>query len=109
MLIPQYSIRWLLALTAACAAGSSIFGLAVRGSHWAQGVSAALIALVVVLLVHGFVFALVWTFSVVSSPFLRRPADLRRSPFVNHAASPPPKDPEAANDKEIPATPILLE
>ena len=41
VLIPQFSIRWLLLVTAVCAGVFSIFGLAVRGSHWAAGVSIA--------------------------------------------------------------------
>ncbi|KKK87498.1 hypothetical protein LCGC14_2752650, partial [marine sediment metagenome] len=32
MLIPQFSIRWLLVVTAVCAGIFSIFGLAVGGS-----------------------------------------------------------------------------
>ena len=60
MLIPQYTIRWLLTLTAACAVAFSIFGLAVQGSPWAQGVSIGIVSLVVVLSIHAFLFTLVW-------------------------------------------------
>ena len=38
VLIPQFSIRTLLIVTAICAAFFSVVGLAVRGSPWAMGV-----------------------------------------------------------------------
>lgn len=100
MLIPQYTIRWLLTLTAACAVVFSVFGLAVQGSQWAQGASVAIVALVVVLLIHAFLFVVVWViaplvplfFSVAFPPGMRgfltavcripsREAGPGRSPF----------------------------
>ena len=93
MLIPQYSIRWLLGLTTVCAVIFSIFAMALRGSFVAAGVSMAIIALVVVMLVHVVFFGLVWVFSVIFS---------RRS--MNTAAPARPVDVE-----ETPATPILLD
>jgi hypothetical protein len=110
MLIPQYSIRWLLALTTGCAAVFSVFGLAVRGSHWAQGVSIAIAALMVVLLIHAFFFTVVWLVSVATGSFFRGLAGAGRSPFAYGPTAPPPKGTgTAASDKEIPATPILLD
>ena len=144
MLIPQYSIRWLLMLTAACAAVFSVFGLAVRGSPWAQGVSIAVVALVVVLLVHALLFTLLWVFSALASGPLRSGTGFGRSPFAGDPTCPVcrghtgPHDPDfpsvghgaagseghdaagsegrcaappngQADDKEKPATPILLE
>ncbi len=70
MLIPQYTIRWLLTLTAACAVAFSIFGLAVQGSPWAQGVSIGIVSLVVVLLIHAFLFTLVWVVAPLVPVFL---------------------------------------
>lgn len=114
MLIPQYTIRWLLAVMAACAVVFSIFALAVRGSPWArgvaQGVSVAILSLVVVLLIHAFVFAVLWVFSVVTPQILRRWAGFGRTPFAHDPNAPAAKVPgTAAGDKEIPAAPILLE
>ncbi|MHC4398845.1 MAG: hypothetical protein ACYTG0_04115 [Planctomycetota bacterium] len=60
MFIPQYSIRWLLAVTVFCAVAFSIVGLAVRGSHWAAAVSIALASLVIVVLVYALMFAVAW-------------------------------------------------
>ena len=115
MLIPQYSIRWLLVLTTACGVVFSIFALAVRGDEWALGVSIGIVSLVVVLLIHAFVFTLLWAFSVVTSPFLRsssgwRSSGFGRSPFVRDPSAQAAKVPAAAaGDKEIPATPLILE
>jgi hypothetical protein len=64
-LIPQYSIRWLLAVTAVCAVVFSVIGLAVRGHHWAMGVSIAVGALVVMMVVNAVIFGLIWIFSLV--------------------------------------------
>lgn len=103
MLIPQYSIRWLLMLTAACATAFSVFGLAVRGSHWAQGVSIAVVSLVVVLLIHALVFTLVWAFSLVISQSGRRPSGFGRSPFAPSPVAPgPTAHAAAASDEQIP-------
>jgi hypothetical protein len=110
MLIPQYSIRRLLALTTGCAAVSSVFGLAVRGSRWAQGVSIAIAALMVVLLIHAVFFIAVWLVSVVTGRFFRGLAGTGRSPFAHGPTALPPEGiGTAASHKEIPATPILLD
>ena len=113
MLIPQFSLRWLLALTTACAVAFSIFGLAVRGSPWAQGVSIAIVALAVVLMVHAFLFTLLWVFSVIVFRPFRTLGGSAPSPFARDPAAARPNDPAATQrvpgDQEIPATPILLD
>jgi hypothetical protein len=78
-LIPQYSIRWMLAVTAVCAVVFSVMGLAVRGHHWALGVSIAVRAVGGMMVVNAAIFGLVWIFSLVRrkrclSPF----PDLKR-------------------------------
>ena len=105
MLIPQYSIRWLLVITAVCAGLFSIVGLAVRGQSWAIGVSVALGALVLTMLVYAAVFGLVWLASVLLAAMGRRNAGPGRSPFKQQAAGggAPPRD------GETPDAPILLE
>ncbi len=75
MLIPQFTIRWLLALTAVCALLSLIVARAIAGSGWAVGISAALVALVGIVLVHLLFYAGIWLigylFPVVSGDKLR--------------------------------------
>lgn len=60
MLIPQFSIRWLLAVAALCAGVFSVVGLGVRGHGWAIAVSVAFAALAILMLVYGALFGLAW-------------------------------------------------
>ena len=101
-LIPQFTIRWMLMLTAACAVVFSVFGLAVRGNGWAAGVSIAVVSVAVALLVHASMFALVWAFSVTTAGSRRKRSSVRRSPFAQDRVAP-------ADDKDIPAAPSVLE
>ena len=107
MLIPQFSIRWLLAVTAVCAGIFSIFGLALRGSSWAAGVSIGIVSAVVLLLVYALTFAVVGLFSLLSFGSRRQTAGRAGtyqgdSPFSLPGVAP-------ASDKDVPAAPILLE
>jgi len=102
MLIPQFSIRWLLALTVVCAGVFSIFRAALLGSHWATGVSIAIGSTVVVLLVYAATFAMVWLFSLVSVRPRRRRPESGQSPFSQGT-------PVVADDKDVPVAAILLE
>ncbi len=85
MLIPQYSIRWLLALMVVCAVIFSVFGLAARGNPWAGGLSVGVLSLMVLLGAHAFCFWLAWVFSVLSLRLRRRPAANGQSPFASGA------------------------
>jgi len=105
MLIPQFSLRWLLGLTAVCAVVFSIVGLAVQGSRWAAAVSIGIGSLVVLVMVYGLVFALVWVFSVATSSLGRRRAGSAGSPFGAEFSGAGP----AATGEEAPAAAILLE
>ena len=97
-LIPLYSIRWLLAVTAGCAVLFSIVGLAFRGSHWAMAVSIGAGALVLMMAVYAMLFGVVWAFSLIGN---RRPRDpAAGSPF---AAMP------TADDHDHPSEPVILE
>ena len=63
MLAPRFSIRTLLVLLTAGAFTFLIAGMAVRGQVWAWGVTIGVLSLVVVALVHGAWFGVVWLFS----------------------------------------------
>jgi len=131
-LIPQYSIRWLLAVMVGCALVFSIFALARREylagydqGCWAIGVSIAIVSLLGVLLIHALLFGVVWAFAEVmvllplrhhrtgQSPF--QPAHSPRTgpaPYVGQYGTPP--DEPASNqsvlpEKEGPVTPIILD
>jgi hypothetical protein len=84
-LIPQYTIRWLMAVTAGCAVVFSVMGLAVRGSSWAMAVSIGVGALALMMAVYAMLFGLVWAFSLVGN---RRPRDpAAGSPFAPETVS----------------------
>ena len=66
MFIRQFSLRTLLAIITLCAAVSLILSFAVQGRAWAFSLFAILLMLAVGMLVQGFVFWLVWLFSVAA-------------------------------------------
>ena len=103
VLIPQFSIRWLLALTAVCAVIFSIVGLAVRGNAWAAAVSIGIGSLVILVVVYGLLFGVVWVFSLATWSLGRRRGRSGRSPFRSESTAGVP----AASPKEVPATPVL--
>ncbi len=82
--IRQFSLRWVLALTAGFAVVSLLLASSVRGSWWAIGVVAALVALLVVMVVHALVFGCVWLL-VTGMP---RPRGAGRKPVTDR----PPDD-----------------
>ena len=110
MLIPQYTIRRLLVITAACALVFSVFGLAARGHLWAIAVSVAIAAGAAACLVYAAVFGVVWALGSAIVPVQERAAGRGTSPFAPGVA---PLGPEEASspvsDTDIPAAPILLE
>jgi hypothetical protein len=111
MLIPQFSIRWLLAVMTLAAIAFSIVGLAVRGSLWAVAVSTAIGSFVLLMLIYSLLFSVVWVFSVAAVPL--GGAQRGRSPFRPQSGGSPfgpePSGGSAAPSGEIAAAPILLD
>jgi hypothetical protein len=90
MLIPRFSLRWLLGLTAVCAAASLILAAAVRGELWAIGAAAAIASLAIVALLHIATFAAAWLlFGMERATFQQRPT----SPFAEKLVAPPTESP----------------
>ena len=75
MLIPQFSLRWLLAVVTVCSVAFLILSFGARGQVWAIGASIGLLSLVIVILVHGFTFFLVWLFAQMTGRRKRRAAE----------------------------------
>ena len=95
MLIPRYSIRWLLAATTVCAAFFAIVAAAVRGHIWAVAVSVSVASLAVAFLLYAIFFLFAWWASLVVDAM--RPSALPRSPFADASMPPqlvPPDDQE---------------
>jgi hypothetical protein len=67
MLLPRFTIRALLALLTVCAFICVIAGMAVRGHHWAWGVTIGLLSIALTLFVHMTWFAAVWTLAQVQA------------------------------------------
>ncbi len=95
MLMPKYTIRRLLLITAVSGVFFAIVAAAARGNHWAIALSAAITSLFVMLLFHAIVYVVAWWISATYDA--SRPQRKPTSPFAN-AAMPPqlvkPQDPE---------------
>jgi len=85
MLIPRFSIRWLLGLTTFSAVVSLILAQAVRGRPWALGVMAGVWCLVIVAVLFVGSFLAAWLVAqargVVFTP-LNRTAGSGENPFT---------------------------
>ncbi len=107
MIIPQFSLRWLLAVTTGAAVVFSIVGLAVRGSAWATAVSAGIGAAAVLAGVFATMFAVVWVFSVATASLGRKRDRTAGSPFGRASAA--VADAATPDAAEVPATPVLID
>ena len=98
MVLPRYSLRWLLGLTTVCAVVSLILASTVRGDAWAIGAAVGLGSLLLLFVLHAGAFSVAWLLSqflgAVGGVFAAPPQDAQASPFANR----PPADspPEAA-------------
>lgn len=95
MLIPRFSLRWLLAVTSASGVFFLVVAQAVRGSSWARGVCVAALYLVVCLLFY--VAAWGATIILARARGMRPVPQVVTTPFAT--AEPPaqiipPEDPE---------------
>jgi hypothetical protein len=95
MLIPRFSLRWLLGLTTFCAAASLILAAAVRGEFWAIGAAAALASVAVVALLHIATFTGAWLLSGLEQALFQRTRGT--SPFATKVPAPPVDSPSPQN------------
>ena len=84
MLIPRFSIRWVLAFTAVCAFFSFIVAHGIGGQHWATAITAATALLVSCFLLFAVTFVLAYGLA-------------RATPALRSIES--PKTPFASNDQ----------
>jgi hypothetical protein len=85
MLIPRFSLRWLLIVTTVCGLFFYVVALATQGSHWAIAVSAAIATLLVNFLVYAVFFAFGWLLATLRGS--ARSPQTSGSPFAT--AEPP--------------------
>jgi hypothetical protein len=96
MIIPRYSLRWLLALLTVCGGLSMILAYAVRGQPWAIGATVGIAALSVVVALHAAAFSVAWLLTQFA--YLVFPGDSKdtggQSPFGDGLVPAQPADPE---------------
>lgn len=99
MIIPRFSLRWLLALLTVCGGLSLVLSYAVREQPWAIGISVALASLLVLFALHGATFSVAWLLTQLGYLFAGprgKPGD-GQSPFasaVSLASTSQAADPE---------------
>jgi uncharacterized membrane protein len=80
MVIPRFSIQWLMGLTAVCAVLSLIVSYAVRGDVWAVAATTALGSGLLLMLLYVVAFLIAWLVAQVENALRRRGA-AADSPF----------------------------
>jgi hypothetical protein len=94
MLIPRFSLRWLLGLTTLCAAVSLVLAAAVRRETWAIAMLAALASLGLVAALYVVAFLGAWL--VAQTAGTRRRKRMRRAAVSPFATQTPAGSPFAA-------------
>ncbi len=94
MLIPRYSIRWMLGIMTVCGLFFLVVSLGIRGHVWAAAIAIAVAGLVLAIVVQAVFFVVAyWAAIVAESMFPKRH---HRSPFASHTPPPqllPPDEP----------------
>lgn len=67
MLIPRFSLKFLLLLVTIASFSSLVVAAAVRGDAWATGLIIGLLFIPIFFLVNVFLFAIAWVFSFLRS------------------------------------------
>jgi hypothetical protein len=67
MLLPRFTIRALLVILTICAFVFVIAGMAVRGQHWAWGITIGIVSVAFTLLIHAAWFGAVWALARLQS------------------------------------------
>ena len=93
MLIPRFTVRRLLAITAVCGCLCLIFSLGLQGHIWAAAISMTIVGLLLILTLHVAFFTVAWLISLL---VVRDSTRIARSPFSEHQLPPQviPEEPE---------------
>jgi hypothetical protein len=103
MVIPRFTLLWLLILVTACAGVSFVLSFAHQGHAWALGLLAGLASLATVLTLHAAAFSLAWIYTVLGFA-IRGGAVVRGdSPF-----KPGTKAPEVPSQVVDPEPPAIM-
>lgn len=88
MLIPRFTIRWLLLLTTICAVVFFIVGFAVRGESWAIAISTSVVSLAFAFFLYGLFFVAAFILATLFG-IAKRSQPVGGTPFAT--AEPPPQ------------------
>ena len=91
-LIPQYTIRQLLVVTAGCSVVFLVGAQAFQGALWAMALSVGVLAVAATLLVHAAFFGIVWLAYRLNER--RHRTDRSESPTPSPAPNPTPASAE---------------
>ncbi len=69
MILPRYSLRVILLVTAICAVISLVLAQGLRGKPWAAGMTMGLVAAVVTLVLGALAFGLIWAAATLLARF----------------------------------------
>ena len=91
MLIPRYSLRWLLVLITVAGGVSLVLSYAFppRNRDWAIGIAAALGCLVVLMLLYALAFLAAWAVAQVETSISKSRGGEGSSPFASDAPASP--------------------
>ena len=94
MVLPQFSIKTLIGITAGVAVMALIASWGGQGTAWAIGATIAVIMVVFTLLIHASLFGLMW----LLAPIVDKSAKAARSTVKPSNIVAPSMPPSAAND-----------
>lgn len=97
MIIPRFTLRWLLALVTVCGGVSLILSYAFQGSAWAIGLLVGLGSLLLVLVLHASAYSVAWLltqFSYMATGRSASSAGGADSPFGGDSPFAPPARPD---------------
>ncbi len=96
MVVPRFTIRTLLAVTALCAVAFLLLGLAFRGQSlaWAGGLLVAVISVAVTLVMHAVWYGVAALFARLTPP--------EKAPSLTGAADAPPSAASSADEEAAP-------
>ena len=87
MLIPRFSIRWLLAMTSVCALFSYVVAQAVAGAQWALAMTASLSLVATCFLLYAVAFLIAYGLARFTRSL--RSNDAPQTPFASDEQLPP--------------------
>jgi hypothetical protein len=86
MIIPRFTVRWLLVLMACCAVYAFVVSLAVTGRTWAVGISLAIGSILLTFVLHAAAFCSAWGVSALWRLWTGR--RVAASPFATETSPP---------------------